>query len=387
MKKAILLLSIPLFMTSCGKEAEKSVEDIIEGGDLQEMRSKKSDLSKQKGELTVKLDMLTEAIENLDTSKSLNLVRIQEIEDTIFKHYAEVQGDVATDENIIIYPEFSGLLNQVRVNEGDRVSKGQTLAVIDDGGLSSQLAQLEAQATLARTTFERQKRLWEQNIGSEIQYLEAKTNYEALQSSVEQMKSRLAKTIVTAPFSGVIDDVLSDQGEVVNPGQNPLFRLINLDNMYVEAHVPETYLNKIRTGTDVKVELSATGKEFDGKVRQVGNNINPNNRTFKVQVSIPNKNGMVKPNQIATIKLNDYTSEEAVIVPESTIQKNALGESLVFILEPKTDSTGIAKKVIVETGYVYKDNIEITGGLEAGQKLIVEGGKSLRDGQEVKIRN
>lgn len=387
MKKAITLLSISLLLLSCGKEKEKSVEEVIEGRNLTEIKSKKAELSKQKSELTAKIDQLDEAINELDTSKTLNLVFTRVVKDTLFKHYAEVQGDVATDENIIIYPEFSGILKEVKVDEGDQVRKGQTLAIIDDGGLSSQLAQAEAQATLAKTTYERQKRLWEQNIGSEIQYLEAKTNYEALQNSVDQLKSQLSKTVVTAPFSGVIDNVISEQGEVVNPGQNQLFRLISLKNMYVEADVPESYLNKIQKGTDVKVEVSSIDKEFDGRVKQVGNNINPNNRTFEVQVAIPNEKGLVKPNQIATIKLNDYTSEKAIIVPESTIQKNALGESLVFVLEPETDSTGIAKKVNVKTGYVYKDNIEITEGLKPGQVLIVEGGKGLRDGQEVKIKN
>lgn len=387
MKKAVTLLSISLLLLSCGKEKEKSVEEVIEGRNLTEIKSKKAELSKQKSELTAKIDQLDEAIKELDTSKILNLVSTWVVSDTLFKHYAEVQGDVATDENIIIYPEFSGILKDVKVDEGDQVRKGQTLAIIDDGGLSSQLAQAEAQATLAKTTYERQKRLWEQNIGSEIQYLEAKTNYEALQNSVDQLKSQLSKTVVTAPFSGVIDNVISEQGEVVNPGQNQLFRLISLKNMYVEAHVPESYLNKIQKGTDVKVEISSIGKEFDGRVKQVGNNINPNNRTFEVQVAIPNEKGLVKPNQIATIKLNDYTSEKAIIVPESTIQKNALGESLVFVLEPESDTTGIAKKVNVKTGYVYKDNIEITDGLKPGQVLIVEGGKGLREGQEVKIKN
>lgn len=387
MKKLVVLAMLPLFLFSCGNK-EKSVEDVIAEGKLSEIRNKKAELSRQQSDLSAKIDQLNEKIKELDPSRNLALVTTREIEDTLFKHYAEVQGDVATDENIIIYPEFSGLLKDVRVEEGEKVSNGEILAVIDDGGLKSQLAQLETQATLAKTTFERQKRLWEQNIGSEIQYLEAKTNYEAIQNSVEQMKSQLAKTVVRAPFSGIIDEVISEQGEVVNPGQNRLFRLVSLDNMYVEADVPETYLNTIEKGTEVKVQIGSIGKEFEGKVSQVGNTINPSNRTFNVRVSIPNQSGLVKPNQIATIQLNDYTAENAVIIPESTVQKNASGESLVYVLDPKTsDSTGVAKKVIVNTGHVYKDNIEITNGLEPGQTLIVEGGKNLREGQEVEIRN
>ncbi|MFZ0489534.1 MAG: efflux RND transporter periplasmic adaptor subunit, partial [Salegentibacter sp.] len=250
MKRIAVFMIFSFLLISCGNK-EKSVEDVIDEGNLSQIRSKKAELSEQQSELSSKIDKLDEAIKELDPNRNLTLVTTTKVTDALFKHYAEVQGDVATDQNIIIYPEFSGVLEQVKVEEGEHVKKGQTLAVIDDGGLSSQLAQLEAQETLAQTTFERQKRLWEQNIGSEMQYLQAKTNYESVKNSVDQLKSQLAKTVVTAPFSGIIDEVISDQGQVVNPGQNQLFRLVSLDNMYIDADVPETYLNSIEKGTDV----------------------------------------------------------------------------------------------------------------------------------------
>ncbi|MEO2129214.1 MAG: efflux RND transporter periplasmic adaptor subunit [Christiangramia sp.] len=386
MKKFFLLASLTLVLASCGND-EKSVEQVIESEDLEAIRAKKAELSSLQSQLSANINKLDEKIRELDKSRQLPLVSVDTLRQETFRHYAEVQGDVATDENIIIYPEYSGLLTQVNVDEGDRVRKGQVLARIDDGGLSSQLAQLEAQASLAKTTYERRKRLWEQNIGSEIEYLNAKTNYESTQNSVNQMKSQISKTVVRAPFSGVIDEVFTENGEVVSPGQSQLFRLISLENMYVEADVPENYLTKIKKGTNVKIQISSIGEELDGKVSQVGNNINPNNRTFKVQIAIPNSEGVIKPNQIATIMLNDYTSEESVIIPESTIQKNAMGESLVYILgESSNDSTGVAQKVIVETGYTYNDSIEVTKGLQSGQILIIEGAKNLRDGQEIKFR-
>ncbi|CAM4065406.1 efflux RND transporter periplasmic adaptor subunit [Gillisia limnaea] len=387
MKKIITLLFISLLVVSCGNSEKGSLEEIIKTDDLTAIKSKKMELSKQQSELTAKIDQLDAAIDRLDPNKNLALIRTEVVNDTVFNHYTEVQGDVATKENILIYPEYSGLLTRVYVKEGDRVTKGQTLAKIDDGGLSSQLAQIEAQASLAKTTFDRQKRLWEQNIGSEIQYLETKTTYEAAQNSVNQLKSQLGKTTVRAPFSGVIDEVISDQGQVVSPGQNQLFRLVNLDNMYVQASVPENYLNQIKTGTSVIVEIGAIGKQFEGKVRQVGNFINPNNRTFQIEVAIPNEEGLVKPNLIATVKLNDYSAENAVVIPENTIQKNSMGESLVYILEPESDSTGVAKRVKVETGYSYGASVEVTNGLKPGDLLITEGGKNLRDQQKVKIKN
>lgn len=388
MKKLAVLLSIPFFIFSCEKKEERSVEDVIEGGDLSEIRQKKLELSSAQSELTAKIDLLDQAINELDKNRRLDLVTTQTIEDTLFKHYTEVQGNVATDENIIIYPEFSGVLLEIRVDEGQRVHRGQTLAIIDDGGLTSELAQLEARAALAKTTFERQERLWDQNIGSEMQYLEAQTNYEAIQRSLDQLKSQLAKTVVKAPFSGIIDEVISDEGEVVNPGQNQLFRLVNLKNMYIDAAVPENYLNSITTGTEVIVEINALNNELEGEVSQVSNNINPSNRTFRVRVSIPNENSQVKPNQIATVKLNDYTAENAVVIPESAVVKNAMDENIVYILESTSeDNTGIARKRLVETGYVTGNHIEITSGLEPGESLIVEGARNLRDGQEVKIEN
>lgn len=374
-------------LISCGNSEDKSVNEVIETNDLAQIKSKKLELSDRQRELTTQIDLLDAAISKLDPEKNIPLVTTKRVADTSFRHFTEVQGDVATKENILIYPEFSGLLREVYVKEGQKVNKGAILARIDDGGLSSQLAQIEAQAALAKTTFERQKRLWEQNIGSEIQFLEAQTNYAAAQNSVNQVKTQMGKTVVRAPFSGVIDQVISEQGVVVSPGQNALFRLVNLDNMYVEASVPENYLGKIKTGTAVVVEIAALGQEFKGVVRQVGNFINPDNRSFQIEVALPNKEGQIKPNLIATVRLNDYTSENAIIIPENTIQQNSKGQTLVYIFQKSTDSTGVAKRVIVETGYSYKQDIEVLSGLEPGDLIIVEGGRNLRDEQKVKLKN
>lgn len=385
MRKIATIIFISATIISCGNAEDKSVEKIIGEGNLSEIRQKKSELGKQQSELTRQIDRLDEAINELDENRSRTLVSVETLQDTTFRHYAEVQGDVATDQNIIIFPETSGILADVPVNEGDEVSRGQVLAVVDDGGLASELARIETQAALAKTTFERQERLWEQNIGSEIQYLEAKSNFQAAQNSVDQIRSQLAKSTIKAPFSGIIDEVLTEQGEVVSPGQNQLFRLISLQNMYIEANVPENYLSQVRKGTEVMVELNSVGKQFTGEVRRVGNTINRNNRTFKVEIAVPNEDVLIKPNQIATVKFNVYTNEDAVIVPENSVQKNAAGENLVYLWEPQTETTGVARKTVVKTGYVSQDYVEIAEGLEPGQTIITAGSRSLRDGQEVKI--
>src|SRR5690606_24965808 len=356
MKNIISMSFVALLLISCGNSEDRSVEDVIESNDLSEIRAKKVELSKQQRDLALQMEQLDAAITKLDSNTSLPVVTTQTINDTLFRHFTRVQGDVATRENIIIYPEFSGLLTKVHVTEGQQVSRGALLATIDDGGLRSQLSQLEAQAALAKTTFERQQRLWEQNIGSEIQFLEAQTTYRSSQNAVDQLRSQLGKTSVRAPFSGVIDEVITDEGQVVSPGQNQLFRLVNLQNMYVQASVPETYLNQIQAGSGVIVEIPAINKQYEGSVRQVGNFINPNNRTFQIEVSLPNDDGLVKPNLIATVRLNDYTSENALVIPESAVQKNSLGESLIFVFRPESDSIGIAYRLIIETGY-SQDNM------------------------------
>ena len=384
MKKISIIIISFLAFYSCGN-SEQSVEDLIEQGNLSEIRAKKAELSSQQSEINSKIADIDAAIQRLDKNEQFALVQTLKVKDTLFKHYIELPGDVETDQNIIIYPEYSGVLNNVLVKEGQKVQKGQVLARIDEGGLSSQLAQLEAQAALAKTTFERQQRLWKQNIGSEIQFLEAKTNYEAVQNSVNQLKSQLSKTVVRAPFSGVIDQVLSDEGEVVAPGRSQLFRLINLSDMYIRTAVPESYIDKIRKGTEVMVEIGATGTEFQSKIEQVGSFINPNNRTFEIKVSVPQSAAQVKPNLVATVKLNDYSSENAIIVPESVIQKNAAGENVAYVVNSLNDGKGVAEKRILEIGASYNDQVEILSGLQPGDVLITEGAKKIRQGEQVKI--
>lgn len=387
MRKLAVLFFLSLIVVSCGETEERSVEAVIEEGNLSEIRQKKAELSQEQSELSRKINSLDAALDKLDTDRSRTLVNTQTIFDTVFKHYANVQGDVATDENILIYPETTGVLAEVRVSEGQQVAKGQILAVVDHGGLASELARLETQLQLAETTFERQERLWDQNIGSEMQYLEAKANYEAIQSQVAQVRSQLEKNTVKAPFKGVIDEIFAEQGEVVTQGQNQLFQLINLQNMYVEANVPENYLDQISQGTEVIVEISSIGKEFRGEVRRIGNTINPNNRTFRVEVAIPNENGLVRPNQIATLRINDYTNDNAITVPENAVQQDAEGRNIVYLYNAEDEGSGVAIKTFVDTGYTYEGEIEITEGLEAGETIITDGSRNLRDGQEVRTSN
>ena len=385
MKKIICITLLLLALLSCGNK-ETSIEDLAKNSSLPELRAKKKELGQQQTELKRQLTILEDKINELDNTKHKDIVTTLMLNDTVFKHYIEVQGNVETDQNIIIYPQFSGTLTQVYVKEGQKVSKGQLLAKIDDGGLSSQLAQVQTQTVLAKTTFERQSRLWDQKIGSEIQYLQAKTNYEALKNSFDQLQKQLEKTNVRAPFSGTIDQIITDQGSLVSPGQSPLMRIVNTSDMYVKADVPENYLGKITEGSEVLVDFISLGKTYKGKIRQVSNYINPDNRSFSVQVALPNKDHVLKPNLIATIKLNDYVANNTIVIPNNIVQKNAKNESLIFMFDPETDSTGTVKQTVIKTGKEQNGKTEVSEGLKSGDIIIIEGARTLRDGQEVSIK-
>lgn len=387
MRKIVTIILLASFVLSCGGGQKKSVEAIIESGDLESMRAKRSELVIQQQNISNQLQELDKAIGALDTIKKLPLVTTITAKDTVFKHYLELQGSVTTKEMVTIYPEFSGTLTQVLVKEGQKVAKGQILAKIDDGGLSQQLAQLKIQADLAKTTFERQQRLWEQKIGSEIQYLQAKSNFEAQQEAVKQMQSQLEKTIVRAPFSGVIDDVITERGTVVAPG-TPLMLLVNLNNMYIEADVPEKYITSVTPGKEAKVYFPILSETITTTVRQVGNYIKPNNRSFRAEVGIPNTNNKVKPNLTAKVHINDYTNPNAILLPQSIISENANGQQYVYVVtNTNGNNEAVAKRTYIKTGKIQGDFVEIVEGLSNGDLIIEEGARSVQDGQKVKILN
>lgn len=385
MKKIILILITASIVASCGGDG-KSVDSIIESGNLEAIHTKRNEIVAEQIEINAKIKQIDEAISKLDTVKKLPLVTAFEAKQKTFNHFLELQGNVETKKNIILYPEYSGLLTRVYVREGQKVTKGQLLASIDDGGLSQQVAQMEVQANLAKTTFERQQRLWEQKIGSEIEYLQSKANFEGQQKAINQMRSQVAKTSIKAPFSGIIDDVKSEQGTVVSAGQSEVFRLVNLNDMYIDVEIPETYLANVVPGKTVEVNFPVLNETITTKVSQVGNYINPGNRTFKIEVSIPNKAGNIKPNLTAKVKINDYTNAEAILIPQSVISENAEGEQYVYV----TTRTGvpneaIAKRVIIKTGKTEGDYVEINSGISKGDTIINEGARSVKEGQTVKI--
>ncbi|MEL0455593.1 efflux RND transporter periplasmic adaptor subunit [Flavobacteriaceae bacterium SZ-1-7] len=377
-----------LSLSGCSnsEKGAKSIDELLESGSLQELKQKRIDVAASYDSVANILAQLEKAIVKKDTTIKYTLVTSYKVKDTTFTSHVSLQGSVETSENILIYPEYQGVLSKVYVKEGQQVYRGQLLAKIDDGGLSSQLGQLEAQYDLAKTTFERQERLWNQKIGSEIQYLQAKTNLESAQNAVRQLKSQLGKTTVNAPFSGVIDDIITEQGQVVAPGMQAIMRLVNLNDMYVKASVPENYITSINKGSSVKVTFSALGKIVDGKVNTVGNYINPNNRTFEIEVDVPNKDKDIKPNLMANMDITNYSKAGALVVPSNAIQENSLGEKYAFVLEKSDNGNFKAVKTQIEVGNNNGGLVEVKSGLEKGIDIVKDGALTLKDGEIVTVK-
>jgi RND family efflux transporter MFP subunit len=388
MKKSFYSITISLMLlTACGGGGNQSVDELISSGNLEQIKQRRQELNEQQKELLGAIRRMDSVIDSRESNDNITLVTTLEVQPRPFNHYLELQGDVQTKQNILLFPEMPGTLEKVYVKEGEAIKKGQLLGRIDDGGLASGLEQLRTQAALAETTYERQKRLWEQKIGSEIQYLQAKTNYEATLNSVNQAQAQLAKSAIRAPFSGIVDDIMQEEGSTVNPAAGmPVFRIVNLAEMYVEVAVPESHLAGVRPGKEVIIFLPVLGDSIKTKVRQTGNYINPDNRSFSVEVPVPNADGKIKPNLTARVNINDYSNPEALLIPPSVISENAEGQQYVYVATMmESNSMAIAEKRIITTGQIQGDWVEILSGLQAGDHIIDEGARRVREGQEIQI--
>ena len=376
-KKIVSLLIASAIFASCGnKDNTQTVDQLIATKNNKELQARKAAIQAD-------LAKIDAALATLNVRKEEALVSVATLKDTVFNHYLDIQGSVNTKENILIQPEMPGTLITLTVKAGQRVSKGQLLARVDDGGSSQQVASLETQYQLAKTTFERQKNLWNQKIGSEIQYLQAQTQMLSLQRSVAQAKAMLSKTEIRAPFSGTIDEVFVEKGQVVSASPQGLMRIVNLNNMYVSTSVPESYIGKLKVGTQVDVFLTSLNKNYKGKVRQIGNFINPNNRSFGIEVSIPNPENLLRPNQVAKLKVIDYTVKNAIVVPSNVIQEDGKGNQFVFVASNSNGKTATAKKAMVTTGKSSDNVTEILSGLSANDIIVIEGVNTISEGMKL----
>ena len=389
MKNIYLLILITVFLNSCSNKKQLSLEEVLVTNDVELLKSRKSEIDAKLEELSLDLDQLNNKLSILNKDRNTPLITTITTSEQKFNHFIELQGNVKTKQNVLVYPEMPGILNKVYVKEGQKVIKDEILATIDDGGLSQQLLLLKSNEQLAKTTFERQKRLWDQQIGSEIQYLQAKTSYNSQKNATRQLKKQLGKFTIRAPFSGIIDNVFKEKGTVVAPGPGAeIFRIINLSNMYIETDVPESYISSIKKNKMVEVNFPILGRSYDTSIRQVGNFINPSNRTFRIEVGIPNLDGEIKPNLTAKLRLNDYSNSNAILIPQSIISENAKGQQFIYVVKDNKEKNQVyAERLVIETGKTNGDFIEVTKNLDANVEVILEGARSVNNGQVVKIIN
>lgn len=376
-----------LLFAACG-EKSTDLNTLVKAGDLKQLRALKQQETTQLNATKSRLTAIDKAIAQLDENKGLSLITSFVAETENFDHFITVQADMKTRKNVAIFPEFAGRLLRFYVKEGQQVKKGTLLASIDDGGLQQQLEQLKLQLELAKTTFERSQRLWDQKIGTEIQYLEAKTRYESQEQQVAQMKEQLAKTKVYAPFSGTVDELLANEGANLLPGATPILRIVNLKQMYAEAQLPERHLSAVRKGTPVIVEMPMLNSQQQTQVQTLGNFINPNNRTFRIEAPLENTNGQIKPNLMGKMKINDYSNPQAIMIPQRIVRENTEGKTYIFTLK-STEAEGIyiTQQQFVALGMASENKVEVVAGIAVGDRIVDEVANSIEDQQRVRNLN
>ncbi|MDA8859479.1 efflux RND transporter periplasmic adaptor subunit [Flavobacteriaceae bacterium] len=383
MKKILIIVSSLIF--SCQSE-NKSVIEVIESNNIDLIKLKREEINNKQQKIYEELNLIDLKLDELENNSKYPIVSTTKIIEQKFKHYVELQGDVKSDKVISIYPEFSGIINEIFIKSGENVGEGQILATIDDGGLKQQLSQLQITYNLAKTTYERQERLWNQKIGSEIQYLESKSMFEAQSEAIEQLNKQLSKTVIRAPFSGTVDNVIVKKGEVVYPGRSNLMLLVNMQEMYVESKVPENYINSITKGKDVVIEAPILDMILKSKISLVANYINPLNRTYRIEAEIPDNNYKIKPNLNVKIRVNDYTNENAILILLNHINIDSNNDEYVYKIIKK-DGKNYASKTIIETGRNNGDFIEVLKGVSIGDEIVSEGARKITNNSEVKIIN
>lgn len=375
MKKFILALSVLTLINSCG------------GGS--ELEKKKKELSEAKAtlkETTVKIATLEKEIAKLDTSfhvvQKTKLVQAEEITKQDFRHYIEVQGTVDAEENIMALNQQPGVVSAIFVKVGDRVTKGQILATTQTtAALEDQVKSTETQVALAKTAYEKQAALWEQKIGSEIQYLQAKTQKEAAEAGLAALKKQLEMTKIIAPISGVVDAVNLRVGDMAAPSQlMPGIRIINPDKLTIKAKLADSDFGKVKQGDKVEIEFPDINKSITASVSYVSKTIDPRSRTFQLEVKLPGSNDY-GANMIAKLKINDAVYKDVLLVPSNVIQRNADGE---YVLTAKGEKTNaLAQKHMVKVGANYNGRTIVLEGLEEGDKVITFGYTEVVDGQKI----
>ena len=373
--KSIFFIGLLSLGMSCNTAA-------TEPKSLTDLKIKKTALLDQLNEISNELKSVESAISTLDTLKRLMTVTSFKAEEKEFNHYIEVQGVVKADKTIGLRAEMGGTITAILIKQGQRVSKGQILATLESSVIDNSVLQLTTQLNLATTTYERQARLWDQKIGSEIQFLQSKAQKEGLENSLNSLKAQAYKMKIIAPFSGIIDQVFAKTGELISP-QTPFLRLVNLDNVYIESEITETYLKAITKGAKALVHFNSINTTIEASITQVGNFINPNNRSFKTRIDIKNTNNDLKANLLANIKINDFNAS-GIVIPSKFIQQDRNGNTFVYVLEAEENTLKVVKTYVKEANS-YNNFSYISEGLDSKSNLVGKGARLVENGEIVKL--
>lgn len=375
MKKIFILFVAAGFMYSCSSSVEK--DDIQ--SQIDKYKSEVKTLNEKIKELELQLAASNQLIDNSVKIK----VKTEEAKIQPFSHYFDATGDIETINEAYISPEISGQITSINVKEGDFVKKGQLLAKLNSDVIQANIDQLKTQLDLAETMYTKQTELWNKKIGSERQYLEAKANYESLKDQLKNLNAQYEKTILRSPINGYIEYINHKEGEFAMPGVQ-FMQIVSLEELYVNAKISETYLPVIKKGEDVEITFSAYPELIlTEPVYRIGNVINTANRTFLVQVKVANQSGLLKPNLLANIRINDYNSNDKIIVPTILIKEDMKG-SFVYVAS-ENNGQWVASKKYVTLGYSYRDKTEIFSGLQENERLITDGYNKVSNGSVLEI--
>lgn len=377
MKRILTIMVFATVVTAllAGCSAKPADDNALKTEQLQQYKNEFS-------ELKLKIEALEKELA-LDSKNDEVRVQVAELVPEQFERFIEITGRVEAEEDIQVSPESAGVIAEVLVKEGQRVSKGQTMAILNTEILKRAVDELKIQHDLATTTYNRHKNLWDQNIGSEMQLLQAKSAMEALQKRIESTEAQINLSVIKSPVSGVVDAVYQKKGEIGSP-QVAFARVINSSSIRVYADVSESYLPKIKQGDRVVVFFPALAREAEATIYRIGNSIDVNNRTFSIRVNLNNPDGLIKPNIISTIRVRDYRADDAIVVPNILIKEDFRG-NYTYIAEV-VEGKSVARKIYVKPGVNNNNRTEVLEGLSSGMKIITEGYVLVADGTPLLIQ-
>lgn len=382
MKNTILLLTTTVLLAACGASTPTD--------DLGRKRHELDSLKTLHAEISERIKEIDAWIAENDSTVKKNLPSVTTIalNPSLFEHFVEVHGNVKADKSAELYT-MGGRVERVLVSEGDMVRAGQPLIDLDNDAAAQQLQAAKAGAKLAREVYEKQAILWQQKIGSEVQFLQAEANMKQAEASVNALAEQAKMGMVTAPFSGVVDEIMVSEGDMTSP-MAPVARVVDPTGATLEADVPESYLQRVKKDDPVLVVFPSTKDSLRATLSNVSRYINPTNRTFKVSVRVPNGSNAVRPNLLSVIHVRDLVQDSALVVPSRLLQEDVSGNNYVFVLEEK-DGRTFTRKVMVQRMADHKGDSWVmpteAGASLVGATLVDEGAKSVGNGQEVKVTN